>query len=145
MLGIETGGQAALAQGVAGARLIDDERGHAALGQPGRQADEVLQLFGGIKAVDLNEDRRALARLHVSGRAIECRQEGFAARKLHFQELVVLRSTDLADPAVGIDGALGQFLKIVAVLNDDFPAAHRLAVLNIDLGAGRHRPLAVAG
>ena len=66
------GGKALEAQGLAGSRLVDHERGDAALGEPARQADAVFHLLRRIEAVELDEDRRAA--LHAFGADIERRE-----------------------------------------------------------------------
>ena len=70
-------------------------------------------------------------------------EKRLAAWQLHFQKLVILRSPDLSDPAIGIDCAVGQFLKVIAVLNDHFLAADLLAVQHVNFNPRCDRPLAV--
>ena len=46
-------------QRFARARLIDDQRGNAALGEPAGKADAIFHLLGGIEPIDLDEKRRS--------------------------------------------------------------------------------------
>ena len=58
MLGIEARGHAMQAQGLAGARLIHYQRGNTALGEHGRQADQVFHFLERIEAVELHQNGR---------------------------------------------------------------------------------------
>ena len=72
VLAVVARGHAVQAQRLAGAGLVDHERGDTTLGEPGRQTDAVLHLLGRIEAVDLHEQRCTAA--HAFGTHVERRQ-----------------------------------------------------------------------
>ena len=77
---VDHGVHAVQAQRFAGARLVDDQRGDAALRQPARQADAVLEFLARIEAVDLHQQRRRAG--HAFGAHIQARDMGVAIRDL---------------------------------------------------------------
>ena len=107
------------------------------------QGCEALFLFQVL--VDRAAQHQALqrVRIHIAHRLAGL-QKCFAAGQLHFQKLVVAGGADLANPAIGVDGAFGQFLQVVAVLNDHFFAADLLALQYVNFNARCDRPFAVA-
>ena len=71
-----------------------------------REALFLLQML-----VDCPAQHQALQRIRVHvADGLTRLEKRLAAGQLHFQKLVIATSADLADPAVGVDSPLGQFL-----------------------------------
>ena len=71
-------------------------------------------------------------------------EELLAAGHAQFHELVALRDADLADAAVGVDGAAGGLLQVVAVLHGHFPSLDAAGRLHVQLDLGRDDAAPVA-
>ena len=125
------------AQGLTGARLIDDERRNAAAREPGRKADAVAHLLGGIEPVDLHQDRRPA--VHAVSANVECGEVPAFIGNLH--ALAVL---------VGERQALGEDLQYAAIKAHPTFGSVRLQAFGsqqvdgrpIQLLAGRAQPSA---